>query len=207
MDNNERASATGDYSDKLLAQRQRRLFTPEEYLAIEEKSPTKSEYYQGEIFAMSGASLAHAQIVRNLTADLHNALRGSSCQVFGSDLRLQVTTSGLFTYPDLYVVCGEPVLLSGRTDTVTDATLIVEVLSPSTEFYDRGEKFLLYQGLPSFREYLLVSQDQKKIEYHVKSGRNSWRSDIIEENSLTLESIGHELSLEEVYREVKPLES
>lgn len=187
----------------MLAHRRRRLFTPEEYLAIEEKSPTKSEYYQGEIFTMSGASLAHAQIVRNLTVNLDNALRGSSYQVFGSDLRVQVMACGLFTYPDLYVVCGEPVLLSGRADTVTDATLIVEVLSSSTEFYDRGEKFLLYQGLPSFREYLLVSQEQKKVEHHVKSGRNSWRSDIVEDAFLTLESIGHDLLVEEVYREVK----
>lgn len=188
----------------MLAQRPRRLFTPEEYLAIEEKSPTKSEYYQGEIFAMSGASLGHAQIARNLISNLGNALQGSSCQVFGSDLRLQVRSNGLFTYPDLYVVCGEPILLPGRTDTVTDATLVVEILSPTTELYDRGEKFLLYQGLPSFREYLLVSQDQKKIEYHVKSSRNSWRSDIVEgDTTLTLESIGHELDLEEVYRGVK----
>ncbi len=113
----------------MLAQRQRRLFTPEEYLAIEEKSSTKSEY----IVPFTGA------------------------------------------------------------------TLVVEIPSPTTELYDRGEKFLLYKGLPSFREYLLVSQDQKKIEHHVKSSQNSWRSDIVEgDTTLKLESIGHELDLEEV---------
>lgn len=188
----------------MLAHRERRLFTPEEYLSIEEKSASKSEFYQGEIFAMSGGTLEHAQIVRDLTIDLGQALRGSDCQVLGSDLRLQVARHKLFTYPDLYVVCGEPRRLLGRTDTLTDATLIIEVLSPGTEFYDRGEKFLLYQGLPSFREYLLISQDQRKVEHHVRLSRGGWRSETFAGGaSFQLKSFPYQLVVDDLYRSVK----
>lgn len=188
----------------MLARRERRLFTPEEYLSIEEKAPSKSEYFQGEIFAMSGASLEHAQIVSNLNTELGLSLRGSSCQVLGADLRLQVLSNGLFTYPDLYVVCGEPKRLQGRTDTLVDATMIIEVLSPSTELYDRGEKFLLYQGLPSFVEYLLVSQDERKVERHVKMSDGGWRSECFGGGArVQLKSTAHTLVIDDIYRSVQ----
>lgn len=184
----------------MLAHREHRLFTPEEYLLIDEGSPIKSEYYKGEIFSMSGGSMEHNQLVRNLTRLLGNALLDSPCQVFVADMRLQVVAHGLFTYPDVYVVCGPPSRMNGRSDTLIDATLVIEVLSPKTELYDRGEKFLLYQSLPSFREYLLVSQQEQKVEHHVRLQRRGWRSSSLGEGeSLTLKSIGCVLAMTDIY--------
>lgn len=187
----------------MLAHRQRRVFTHQEYLQLEEQSETKSEYYQGEIYAMSGASVAHNQLVRNLTLELGSALRGGPCQLFVADLRLHVKAHDLFTYPDLFVVCGTLTRLDGRTDTLTDATLIVEVLSPSTEAYDRGQKFLFYQNLPSFREYLLVSQDRLLVELHTLQRPGQWLSTQSDTGEIVLESIGVRLNLGELYRDVQ----
>ena len=160
----------------MLAHRERRLFTPEEYLSIEEKAETKSEYYRGEIFAMSGASIERGQISTNLTYALVGALRGSGCQLFGSDVRLHISDHQLFTYPDLYVVCGPLKRMPGRKDTLLDATLVVEILSDSTELYDRSEKFLFYRSLPSFKEYLLVYQSKAMVERHALSPKKEWVS-------------------------------
>ena len=187
----------------MLAHRQRRLFTHKEYLQLEEQSETKSEYYQGEIFAMSGATVAHNQLVRNLTLVLGSALRGGHFQLFVADLRLHVKAQDLFTYPDLFVVCGSLARLEGRSDTLTDATLIVEVLSPSTEAYDRGQKFLFYQNLPSFREYLLVSQDRPLLELHTLQRPGQWLSTQFNNGEIALDSIGLSLDLDELYRDVQ----
>lgn len=183
--------------------RQRRLFTHQEYLQLEEQSETKSEYYQGEIYAMSGASIAHNQLVRNLTLQLGPALRESPRQLFVADLRLHVKAHDLFIYPDLFVVCGPLPRLDGRTDTLTDATLIVEVLSASTEAYDRGQKFLFYQNLPSFREYLLVGQDRRMVELHTLQRPGQWLSTQSTQGEVELHSIAAKLDLEELYRDVQ----
>src|ERR1700758_224476 len=116
------------------------FLTPEQYLEIERAAEHKSEYFNGEMFAMSGGSLDHGRIFRNLISSLNGQLRGRTCEVAGSDLRLRVSPDGLYTYPDIVVFCGKPQFADRRTDTITDATVIIEILSPSTVNYDRGFK-------------------------------------------------------------------
>jgi Uma2 family endonuclease len=186
----------------MLAHHQRRRFTHEEYLQIEERSSIKSEYYKGDIYAMSGATVAHNQIVRNLALEIGPHLKEGPCQLFLADLRLHVQAHELFTYPDLFVVCGPLVGLEGRSDTLTDATLIIEVLSGSTQEYDRGQKFLFYQSLPSFREYLLVSQDQQMVELHTLRRPGQWLSTQSTDGEIVLSSVEARLGLTEVYRGV-----
>ncbi|MBI3924102.1 MAG: Uma2 family endonuclease [Armatimonadetes bacterium] len=189
----------------MLAHRQRRLFTPEEYLVLEERSETKSEYHRGEIFSMTGGSMEHNELVRNVTVELAGTLRDSACRVFVADMRLHVPAHDLFTYPDVYVVCGPPRRMERRRDTLVDATLIVEVLSPSTEVYDRGEKFLFYQTLPSFREYLLVSQERILVERHTRRQPGEWLSVEFSGSTQTFElaSIGVTIRIDEIYRGVE----
>ncbi|GMU55100.1 MAG: hypothetical protein AMXMBFR33_42460 [Candidatus Xenobia bacterium] len=171
----------------MLTARERRRFTTEEYLWLEERSETKSEYLDGEIFALTGGSLAHAQIASNLIRELGLALKGTTCRVLGSDMRVYVQRSKLFTYPDVTVVRGPAVLLPGRKDTLCDARVIVEVLSPSTESYDRGEKFRLYQKLPSLKEYVLVPQDSRAIECWRRQGPRKWTAGEAPFSSLEIE--------------------
>jgi Uma2 family endonuclease len=123
---------------------------------------------------MGGGTLEHNAIIFNLVSDLKPALRGGPCKLYGQDLRLWVEPYQLFTYPDLLLICGLPKLFPGRKDTVTDASLIVEVLSPSTRDYDAGDKFKFYRSLPSFQEYLLISQDEFRVEHHVRQASNRW---------------------------------
>lgn len=155
--------------------RQQRLFTPEEYLIIEENSrDSKSEYFAGVLYAITGGSINHARIVRNLQNGIDSQLRGRGCEVFSSDVRVFVEKHNLFTYPDLLVVCGELSYYPERTDTLTDARLIVEVLSPSTARYDQGEKFQFYLGLPSLESYVTVAQDEFSIQNHTRS-EHGWQ--------------------------------
>ncbi|MBX3168737.1 MAG: Uma2 family endonuclease [Candidatus Eremiobacteraeota bacterium] len=140
--------------------------TIEQYFEHEERSEARHEYWNGEIFLMSGGTLDHNTIVLNLVSELRPALRGGSCRLFAQDLRLWVETFQLFTYPDLFVVCGPPPLFPGRKDTVTDATLVIEVLSPSTRDYDAGDKFKFYRSLPS--------QDEVRVQHHQRQASNQW---------------------------------
>ncbi len=148
--------------------------TPEQYLEIERAAEYKSEYFHGEMFAMSGGTLDHGRIFRNLISLLNTQLRGRSCEVAGSDLRLQVSSKGLFTYPDIVVFCGQPQFADPRRDTLTDATVIIEVLSPSTENYDRGFKFEQYRKIPSLKDYLVLAQDRVHLEHHTRQSDGSW---------------------------------
>jgi Uma2 family endonuclease len=143
---------------------QTRLYTPEEYLALEEKSPVKSEYYRGRIYQMTGATINHNRIVFNLSGLFFQALNGKSCEGFNGDMRLLVKANGLYTYPDLMVVCGPVDLVIGRKDTLTNPILIIEVLSDSTDQYDRTDKFDLYKGLDSLQNYVLVDQHRPYIQ-------------------------------------------
>ncbi|MDQ2809137.1 MAG: Uma2 family endonuclease, partial [Chloroflexota bacterium] len=149
-------------------------YTPEEYLAYERQVEYKNEYIDGQIIAMSGASRAHALIAMNIAWVLVTQLRGQPCEVYGSDLRVKVRAHGMYTYPDVTVVCGEPQLEDAHVDTLLNPTLIIEVLSPSTERYDRGAKFEYYRALPSLQEYLLIAQDQMLVEHFVRAGED-WR--------------------------------
>lgn len=144
----------------------------EAYLAFERTAPGKHELWDGEVYAMSGASLAHNRIVRNLVRHLGNALEGMGCEVLPSDMRVRIDTHR-YVYADVTIVCGSPEL-EGEADVLKNPNLIVEVLSPSTEAFDRGEKFVGYRSLPSIREVVLVSQDVRRLECYSRQLDDSW---------------------------------
>lgn len=173
--------------------------TPEEYLAFERKATTKHEYLNGQIVAMSGASFAHNFLTMNTANQLYNQLIGGECQVATSDMRVKVTQIDSYFYPDVVVVCGEPRAEDDTFDTLLNPTVVVEVLSPSTETYDRGEKFEHYQQIASLKEYVLISQDKIRVEhYHRQETEFRGLEDV-----LSLLSIGCELRLQDVYRRVE----
>ena len=178
--------------------------TPEEYLAFERKATTKHEYLNGQIVAMSGASFAHNFITVNIATHLNIQLMDGECRVATSDMRVKVTQTGSYVYPDVVVVCGEPRAEDDTFDTLLNPTLIVEVLSPSTEVYDRGEKFEHYQQIASLKEYILISQDKIRVE-HYRRQETDWLQTKFRglEDVLSLLSIDCELRLQDVYRRVK----
>lgn len=175
--------------------------TPEEYLALERRAEQKSEYVDGAVFAMSGASLRHNTIVANVIVELGRQLRGRDCRVLASDMKVRVPDSRRFFYPDVSVVCGEPQFHDERSDVLLNPTLIVEVLSESTAAFDRGDKFQAYQQLESLKEYLLISQDKKVVEQYVRQTRDVWSytATVGLESSLSLPSIECTLSLGATY--------
>jgi Uma2 family endonuclease len=152
----------------------RPFYSVEEYLHREELSDTKHEYYRGDIFAMTGGSIDHNRIAGNVFAALSEGLRGGPCEAFTGDMRLLVERHTLYCYPDAMVICGEPAFAPGRRDVVTNPTLILEVLSPSTKIYDRGEKFNFYRNIPTFQEYLLVDQSRVYAEQWQRQENGSW---------------------------------
>jgi Uma2 family endonuclease len=180
-----------------------KTWTPEEYLAWERLQPEKHELHGGEVFDMAGATLEHNKIVANVLAELRAALRQKRCEVYASDLRVKVPATGLYTYPDASVVCGRPELEDGVLDTLLNPLILVEVLSPSTEDYDRGTKFTNYRTIPSFRDYVLISTDRVLVEYHTRKDDGSW---LLREykagERFGLESVGVELAVDELYLKV-----
>jgi Uma2 family endonuclease len=176
----------------------------EEYLALERGSESKNEYLDGEIFAMTGASRRHNRIVLNIGITLDGQLRDCGCEIYTNDMRVRVPAANLYTYPDVVVTCGMSSFADEELDTLLNPTLIIEVLSPSTESYDRGSKFAYYRTLPSFAEYLLLAQDRVHVEHHVRQEDDGWllterdrREDVLE-----LPSIGCTLALADVYDRV-----
>jgi len=182
----------------------RKYYTPEEYLALEEVAEYKSEYYRGEIYQMSGGTFNHNVISGNIYAELNLAFRKKNCTAFNSDMRLQLKANGLYTYPDVSVICGPVQFAEGRRDTITNPTLVVEVLSSSTANYDRGGKFTLYQGLESLRDYVLVEQDSWRVEYFRKLGPKHWDLTILTDPStiLNLSTLEVEIPLALIYDKV-----
>jgi Uma2 family endonuclease len=178
--------------------------TPEEYLAGERLAEIKSEYYDGEIFAMSGGTREHSLIAANVIAELGSQLRESPCEVHTSDMRVQVAEGGPDTYPDVSVVCGEAEFADAEKDTLLNPTMIVEVLSPSTEAWDRGGKFERYQQMVSLQEYVLIAQDRPRVERYMRQGDGQWLLTVTIglESVLSLPSIECVLALAEVYRKV-----
>jgi Uma2 family endonuclease len=174
------------------------------YLEMETASLIKHEYYNGDIFAMAGASIEHNKITSNLLGEFLSKLKGSPCKVFTSDLRINVVANTLFTYPDINVICGDLEKLEGKFDTVTNPTVLVEVLSESIKDYDRGSKFMLYRDIPSLKEFILVdSTGGTRIEKYAKID-NVWQLseyktliDIIHVKALQIE-----ITMGEVYNEV-----
>ena len=148
--------------------------TPEQYLEIERKADFRSEYYSGEMFAMAGATEPHILIVSNLVIELGLQLRKRPCRVYSTDMRVRVNAAGLYTYPDVVAICGEPRFADEKRDLLLNPLVIVEVLSPSTEAYDRGEKFAQYRRLDSLTDYLLVSQDKMRVEHYVRQPDSHW---------------------------------
>jgi Uma2 family endonuclease len=178
--------------------------TPEEYLELERKAEIKSEYLDGEMFAMSGVTLEHSTIVVNLITELNNQFVDRPCQVLGPDLRVKVSTTGLYTYPDLVAFCGEPKFEDRRFDTLLNPQLIIEVLSHSTEAYDRGKKFAPYRTITSVREYVLVSQTECRIERFGRRDDGNWDyTECTDPNgSIEFTSVACRVFLQRVYRNV-----
>jgi Uma2 family endonuclease len=182
-----------------------RKLTEAEYLALERAAETKSEFFDGEMFGMAGGSRRHSLIGTNLAAEFRNRLGHGPCVPYNADLRIKIEATGLFTYPDLSVVCGPAQTLDDGNDTLRNPTLIVEVLSDSTEAYDRGQKFVHYQQIPSLKEYLLVSQHQPRIEQFVRTDARQWLFRFAEgmDATLQLPSLGVTISLAEVFARVE----
>jgi len=182
----------------------KRKLTPEEYLEIERKAEYKSEYFNGEIFAMAGAKRNHNKIVGNLTGLVWQHLKGKDCEFYPSDMRVFVPKTGLYTYPDVVVVCGEPKFQDKVFDTLLNPTLLVEVLSETTESYDRGKKFQHYRSIESLEEYVLVSQDEARIEKYLKQGDGFWvLSEAVGlDSEIEFASIECRISLAEVYDKI-----
>ena len=189
-----------------MASQQQPTCMPEEYLAWERVAATKSEFFDGRIYAMSGASRSHVRITTNLIAALHGQLRGRACDVFTSDMKVRVSDTGLYTYPDATVVCGEARFADDASDVLLDPTVVVEVLSPSTESYDRGRKFEHYMRLASLREYVLIAQDRMRVERFTRGPDGTgWVLRVAEvaEATLELPSIGCVLRLADLYERVE----
>jgi len=187
-----------------LSTQPKSFITPEQYLEIERAAECKSEYFNGEMFAMAGAVRTHNLLVTNAVAELRQQLRGRPCEVYPSDMRVRVSSTGLYTYPDALVVCGEPVFLDRREDTLLNPALIVEVLAPSTEAYDRGRKFEHYQKIDSLRYYLLISSDRVHADlFTLQDGRWGLTPASGLDDTLELESIGCRLKLADLYEKVE----
>lgn len=180
----------------------RKKWTVEEYLAFERTSEEKHEYYAGEIFAMSGASRNHNLIVMNTGTTLNSQLAQQPCEVYPSDMRVKVSNIK-YTYPDVSVVCGEPRFADSEFDTLLNPTIIVEVLSDSTENYDRGKKFEHYRTLESLQEYVLISQNEIHIEHYQRTASKWILSETKSVDDLIeLPSIGGTLNLADIYRKI-----
>lgn len=175
----------------------------EEYLEAERKAPYKSEYFDGQVFAMSGASRWHSLISGNTFREASTALLGR-CEVHGSDMRLRVPETRLYTYPDMTVVCGDPQFAGKKQDILLNPVLIVEVLSDSTEEYDRGDKFLHYKTIPSLQEYVLIAQRQPAIEQYAKVSNAEWRIVSVDGTvgRIRFSSVDVELTFDQIYRGV-----
>lgn len=180
------------------------LLTIDEYLSRERVAPYKSEFYRGEVFAMSGGSVKHNTIGINVASSLRNRLRGTSCRPCNSDQRIHIPANGLSTYPDVSIVCGELQTDSQDRDAITNPRVIFEVLSKTTESYDRGKKFDFYRQLDSLREYVLVSQEEPQVDRFIRQEDGSWRLDVFKGAAAVLElvTIGCTLPFSEIYEDV-----
>jgi len=179
-------------------------FTPAEYLAMEEVADYKSEYYAGEVFAMTGGSADHSAVAVNLTAELQRFLASKPCQVFNSDMRLYLQKSGLYTYPDVMVVCGKLQFVERRDDTLVNPVLIIEVLSKSTRDYDRGPKFEFYKQLDTLREYVLVASEHPRVECYRRTADDRWTIEAYAglDAVARIETLACELPLGDIYHKV-----
>jgi len=178
-------------------------YTAEEYLTLERSASSKSEFHDGQIYAMTGASREHNLVTINIAGELRNQLKKRPCEAYVNDMRVKAADARSYHYPDIVVVCGTPQFEDAHVDTLLNPTLLIEVLSPSTEAYDRGGKFAHYRKIPTLREYLLVAQDQPSIERYLRQGDVWILTEAVGlEADVPLESIDCVLSLREVYDKV-----
>ncbi|HEV2687650.1 MAG TPA: Uma2 family endonuclease [Bryobacteraceae bacterium] len=178
--------------------------TEEQYLALDRAAEIRSEFLDGEMVAMSGVSMVHARLQWNISTGLDAHLRDHGCEGFGSDFRVRVS-SRMYAYPDVTVVCGKPVLADDRQDILLNPVVLFEVLSPSTEKYDRGVKFQHYRTIESLNEYILVAQEQVLVEQYIRQSDNTWSLRDFQnlDNDLKIDAIGVTLSLQRIYRGVE----
>lgn len=177
---------------------------PVDYLAAERCSPTKSEYLRGEVFAMTGASREHNLIAGNCFASLHSQLSDRPCEVYQGDMRVKVSPTGLYTYPDVVVACENPRFEDDHVDTLLNPSIIVEVLSESTAGYDRGAKFEHYRRIDSLREYVLIAQDKRHVERFTRQSDNTWLLWETNDPQSTVEltSIACQLRVSDIYAKI-----
>lgn len=187
-----------------MSSQPRTRVTPEEYLALERRAEYRSEYLDGEVFAMTGASRRHNLITVNVAREISQQLRGRPCEAYATDMRVRIPATHDYTYPDVAIVCGEPQFEDEYLDTLLNSTVLIEVLSPSTEACDRGRKFALYRTIASLTEYLLIAQDEYRIEQYTKQADGRWLLSEYRtpEEGVEVASIQCRLSLKEVYDKV-----
>ena len=175
--------------------------TPEDYLDLDRESAAKHEYRDGKLVPVTGLSFAHTLIQFNLIANLKPQLPRTGCRGFGGAMRVKSGSKPIYSYPDLAIVCGEPALGTDRADTLLNPILLIEILSPATEQYDRGEKFAHYRQIPTLEEYVLVAQDTPLIEHYVRQEDDTWRWSAVAglDETITLPTIGCTLLLADVY--------
>ena len=182
-----------------------KYITEEEYLATERLATEKHEYFEGEIFAMSGASIPHNIIASNTMGNLFSKLKGKTCHPFGSDLRIYIPENTLYTYPDLSIICGEIETTDDNFDTATNPTVLIEILSKSTRGYDKGAKFTLYRKIKSLQEYIMIDSEQMMVIKQIRNNDNSWQ--LTEYTGLAetfeLNSVQVKMQLFEIYDSVK----
>jgi Uma2 family endonuclease len=176
----------------------------QDYFTLEETGDVKHEFLRGAIFAMIGAGWQHNLITANIISELRPQLRGKPCKVFSGDLRVKIEATGLYTYPDVQVICDNMRFADNRTDTVINPTVLIEVLSPGTENYDRGNKFLHYRTIETLQAYLVVAQDTPRVELHIRQDAHQWLlSEITREaDPIPLKAIGCTLTMPAIYEDL-----
>jgi Uma2 family endonuclease len=184
---------------------EQQYFTPEEYLELEETAKDKSEYINGQIIPMAGGSTNHNRLAGNFYAALHLALNNQDYDVFIGDVRLWIPQRNTYTYPDIMIIAGEAEYHENRTDTITNPQIIIEILSPSTKGYDKDKKFKNYRTIPSFQEYILVTQTAKYVDQYVKVADKQWTLYEYneEDKKITLQTVPFQITLAELYKRVK----
>ena len=178
--------------------------TAEEYLMAERTAAEKHEYYNGEVFAMSGASANYNEIFSNLFGEIAHKLKGKGCKPYGSDLRIHIPKNTLYTYPDISIICGEMNLTDDKFDTATNPSVIIEILSRSTRNYDRLEKFSLYRDIDTLQEYILADSQKIHIERYFRSNNNTWQlmDYYFKEDSLVISTVNISISLKDIYLDI-----
>lgn len=189
----------------MVTQARQDYYSPQEYLELEREAAYRSEYLDGEIFAMAGASTSHNRINVNLTVQIGSRLKGGACEAFSHDMKIVADQAAMFAYPDVAVVCGEPQFHDEVQDVCTNPIVIFEILSPSTEAFDRGKKWARYQQTESLKQYVLVSQDQPRVEMFTRQPDGQWMLSTVKglDAVLSIDSIGCVLKLSELYDRVE----